>query len=221
MNMEIDFFKQISDALNASNEITFIIEPHQDNLNNAASHIREAFSEQTYKGVNKLKIMSPGLHVFWKYKKEEENFIQGEFNIFDPFTAFAHNDAGTVIYSLPQEPDFLCYIDSHPIICDDVYALAAIDEVEGTVLGYSDSGNVFTLSINWEEYHECLIHSLGYPHWQMLFVEKLDSDQVKWLNEQYLPKMVADIKLCFPKKNLASFISLMTTKNARLTVDFF
>lgn len=196
------FYQQIVDQLSLSSEVAYTLQPHEDDLDQAKKRCEILFSEEAVSVIECLKCVHPGLHLYWTYKSEEEHFIHGEFNVYHPLVAFSRNDA-SFIGGLPDEPDYLCYVNHHPHMADNIFTLAGFNSsMNGVVLGYSDGLTVYDLTIGWEEYQYWLAEALGYSHWHLYFCKRKSSELVRYLNEVHFPKMMHDLTVCFPQKDL-------------------
>jgi len=119
--------------------------------------------------------ISNGTSARWWYANNEEEFSGGEFNLVSLISAWI-NSGKTGISKEYVQPEYvsllksLSIIDQHPYSGDNLFTVICVDG--GKELYFHDRGLLFKMTLNYEEYLNCLLELRGgYNGWQFLFCE--------------------------------------------------
>ena len=154
------------------------------------------------------------LKLYWEYTAAgEANLFNGEISLNNVGVALLEKDFSFMDYGANPE---LTYLDIYRILEDHPY----MGDGYLTVLGLNDAFTdveLFALEklkplrlrLNFEEYHRCVAWTLGYGHWQYLFIEGLPPSMSEYMQKTYRPKLIRDLGTLWPDDDLSEFLALV------------
>lgn len=154
------------------------------------------------------------LKLYWEYTAAgEANLFNGEVSLNNVGVALLEKDMTFLDYGANPELaalDIYRVLEDHPYMGDGYLTVLGLNDAFTDVELFAlEKLKPLRLRLSLEEYQQCVAWTLGYGHWQYLFIEGLPRSMSEYMQKTYRPKLIKDLRTLWPDDDLGEFLALV------------